>query len=422
MSRLSLLGLRAGIARHRLTLVAAALLLLVLGGFLGYAAATDPPTETVTHEVSSWSSAGDFAHWASVVDETRPFPLGTVLDNRSVYFTTVSPVLNGSFAYGYEASDGGSLEVTVDLRLVVRTVGEPATPNATAVEYWRYEEPLGDARATLAPGERVRAAFSRNLSVVEANLSAIEQQIGAAPGETEVLLVSSVRLDGERNGEVVDRRRTYRLPLTFEGAYVRVADDGPVTHSGNRLAARTVTHPAGPLWAVCGPALFAFGLLGLAGLGVGWRSGWFAVSERERAYLHYRRERATFDEWITEASVPGARLAAADEVIETTSLAGLVDLAIDSDRRVLEEGPGERYLVLDGDVAYTFEPPDPPMGRTDPLSAGPARSTDQGGDETAVEASESDDLALGDAVADDTIDANEPIDADGPVEDDFESR
>lgn len=130
------------------------------------------------------------------------------------------------------------------------------------------------------------------------------------------------------------------------------------------------------------------GPLGLVGIAGGRRRDWFGLTDAERDYLAFRRERAEFDEWITEAELPAARLDAAEDVVATTSLAGLVDLAIDSDRRVLESPAGDRYVVLDGDVVYTFEAPARPPN-ADPLAAGTADSTDEDGEEPTDDTAES---------------------------------
>jgi hypothetical protein len=363
--------IRDALDTHFAGLVLVLIVAMLVGGFFAVNAYTDPPTETVTEEESAWRSNGEFSHQATVINDSKPFEVGDVLRNQPVYFRSVSPRLNGSFAYSYTASDGGSVDTGIRMRLVVRSISEDERGNVT--EYWRYAESLDGANATLAPGERISASFSRNTSALTQEIERVNQRLGDNPGTVNVTVQATVMLDGQRNGQEVDRRRTYRLPLVLEGGLVRVKDPGEMSHSGNTMAQRTRTLETGALWAVGGPLLLLVGLVGLGGLGAGRYYDWLEVDAAEREYLAYRRHRSEFDEWITEAELPTERLRSAETVITTTTLSGLVDLAIDTDRRVLESAAGDRFVVIDGDVVYTFEPPG--VGNDGVLASGRSAGT-----------------------------------------------
>jgi hypothetical protein len=273
--------------------------------------------------------------------------------------------LNGSFVYGYTATDNGSLSVDTSLNLVIRSV---ATDGENTTEYWRVETPLAGENETLAPSETLRVSFTQDVTGIQRQVERIEAELGATPGTVETAFVATVRVDGTRNGQSVGRLRTYRLPVTVDQNVYRVNDSGPVTFGGERTTRQrteVVVQP-GPLRRYGGPLVLAVGLLGVLGLGYGRYTGRIDVSEVERAYLAYRQERAEFDEWITEARVPADRVSEVDSHIETTSLSGLVDLAIDTDSRVVEAAGQDRYYVLGGDTLYSFESPDPEP-RADPL-------------------------------------------------------
>jgi hypothetical protein len=166
------------------------------------------------------------------------------------------------------------------------------------------------------------------------------------------------------------------MPLSIESNTYSVNASDPVTAGDRRTERRseTVVVPPGPLERFGGPVALLVGLVGLAGFGMGRYREAFEVSDREREYLSYRSDRSEFDEWITEVRPPTDRIDDATVHVETTSLAGLVDLAIDTDRRVLETEDGGRYLVLDDDVVYSYRPPSPDFGESDPLA--PDRDAD----------------------------------------------
>lgn len=369
-------------------IVVAALLVTLLGAGLTVSAYGQEHTETesVTETVSSWSSSGQFFHHATVTDGSRAFPEGSTLSNRTTYFEPIAPTLNGTFSYNYTASEDGSLATTASITLVVHSVSETQGGNDT--EIWRYEEPLAEAERTLSPGEAVRLSFDQNMSAIQREIDTIESQLGGTTGTPEAIFVADVALDGTRNGENVDRTRTYRLPVTFGSNQYQVNDTGAVTHDDSQTVTREVstTVPAGPISAIGGPLLLAAGICGVGALRYGQHEGWFAFSAEEREYLAYRTQRSEFDEWITTATVPTESLGDGDGRIEVSSLSGLVDLAIDNNRRVIERAGTGEYLVFEEGRIYSYEPPDPqavdgPLtddGESPPPGDGTTQSTDFG--------------------------------------------
>jgi hypothetical protein len=361
------LRVRAVVGEYFVPFVIVLVVLAGLGGFLvygAYAQTTERTETTVTNEVT-WTSTGQFTHQATVVNDTRVFDVGETLENRSAYFRKITPRLNGSFVYTYTATSG-ELNARASTTLVVRAATEEKT--GAQGEYWRIKRPLDRTTTTLAPGETLRQSFTQNVSRLVAEIGQIQTELGTTAGTTKTTFVTTVQLDGTRNGRTISANRTYRLPLTVENGIYRVNDSGPVVEQGERPNRTTETAivQAGPLWRYGGPLALLAGLVGLLGLAYGRYSGQVPLTERERAYLEYRTDRTAFDEWITEARFRDDRVEAADTHVETASLSGLVDLAIDTDRRVIEVTEQDRYLVHDGDVVYSYDAPTL-RGTGDPL-------------------------------------------------------
>jgi hypothetical protein len=122
------------------------------------------------------------------------------------------------------------------------------------------------------------------------------------------------------------------MSVTRDGGIYRVADSGPTVDSGQQREERTVAVAPGPLRAFGGPVLLLVAVGACVGLAAGRRRGALTVTEREREWLAYRDARSEFDEWITTVRVAEPDR---DATIEIESLEGLVDVAIDTDRRVL---------------------------------------------------------------------------------------
>lgn len=381
------LRIRALLETHLAGVAVVLVVLVLVGGYLTYSGYVAPGTTVEVEETGSWESVGEFTHQATVESETEPFPEGTVLRNRSVYVREIAPVLDGSFRYRYSASEGGDLTADVGVHALIRSTTGDGTDEGDGIVLWSVREPLAEASGSLAPGEELRVPFSANVSALQERADRIQEQLGITTGSTEVVIVATVELAGTRNGESVDRTRTYRLPVTIETDVYRVEDPGPVTDSGTGTRRVTVSASPGPLRAVGGPLLLAMGLAGLVAVLAGRYRGVIPLSDAERRWITYRRQRAEYDDWITTGAVPDGRVPA--DPIEVHDLEGLVDVAIDTDERVIEDASRGRFVVLAGETAYVYDgPPAPPSG--DEILAAAEGSSPTESEDAADEAGSSD--------------------------------
>lgn len=228
--------------------------------------------------------------------------------------------------------------------------------------------------------------------------------------------VADVRDRIETIREETGSRTTVSAEVTHRAAYETEARSGELRSSaalsindrtyslGDGLGAsdvyhdrETVTRPAEDRTTVVfGVAVASWSLwtapLALLGLlGAGHAA---AVRRRDpdpRA-VERRIERQRFAEWVSHGEVPDD---VADRRVAIASLGDLVDVAIDADRRVVHDQAAERYVVIDGAVAYVYVPDDrPPAGdgpeTADPLETATARS---GGDRTSVPGKNENDVA-----------------------------
>ena len=346
-------------------LLAGFVVVALLGAYLAYPPYADPGTETEKIEDSSWSSTAGFTHGAIVTEQTDLFDSGNVLSGRSAYLEAISPELNGTFRYQYRASAGGDLSTAANLTLVVRSVADEGP------EYWREETPLASANeSSLGPGEQIVVPYSLNVTAVNQRITEIEEQLGGTPGSTEIVVRSDLVLTGERNGSPVDTQTSHNMTILSQGNVYSIKGAGPVTDSGQQFRQETVDVSYGPLRTALGPLLVVISVLGILGLTVGRWLDWLSVSERERRWFGYQSTRAEYEEWVTGGAVPSE----VDEktTIDVQSLKGLIDVAIDSDRRVIADQSRNVCVVVLEDALYRFEPPAPPEGTEEPLAASDA--------------------------------------------------
>lgn len=333
-------------------LVVGLLLVTLAGGYVAYGAHATEETRTETRTTGNWTVESRFDHAATVQRDAGVFATGDRLENRSLYFTSLAPELDGTYRVTHRGTDGEPAVAAVELKVVRRAVesidGEP-------VVHWRETESLGSAERTVLPDdEPLTVPFTVNVTAQEQRIAEIESELGASPGTTEIRIVADVTLQSTLDGEPVTDDRTEHLELESGGGAYRVATD--VADPTTREATKTAQVPIepSPLSAYGAPLLALLALLGAAGLVVLGHTGQLELSAAERARLAYDRDREEYDEWIS----PGTVTADDRTLARVESLEALVDVAIDSNRRVIEVDDGAQYVAIADDVRYVFEPPD----------------------------------------------------------------
>ena len=352
---------------ERFLVIALVLVVLAAGGaWATYTTAAAPGTHVEQRTISSWQVAGEFNHSAAVVDATPIADRGTVRADRKFYFTNAMPVLDGRFAFGLDG-DMRNATVTTRTTLVnyaVYTRGvqgqagigsRSGTRNRSATRLWEITTPLGTERERIEAGEAATTEFSIDVSDLRERIRSIDRALGPISEVTDArtTVAVSVTVDGTVGGERVRRSFNYTLPVNSStGYYVVYPAEKPDATQFDVTRPVTVPNDYGTLTILASFAGLLVPLVLLTGLVYGRENDWFDASETARADAQRAKLRAAFEEWITTGSV------ATDDrtTVTVDSLEGLVDVAIDSDRRVIEDAETGTYVVIDDGVRYQFTP------------------------------------------------------------------
>ncbi|MFB6139440.1 MAG: DUF5305 domain-containing protein [Halosimplex sp.] len=350
---------RLFVASNGALVVAVCLLLAAVGGVVAYRSFTGPDTATEQRTVATWTTDGEFHHAAVVRNGTRAFDEGDVLRNRSVYFSSVAPTLNGTYVFRH-SGDAEPATVQTDLRLVVRAVEQ--TQSGSSV-LWDVSERVGSNRASdLQPGSELAVPFAFNVTEQSELAEDVRRELGSARGVVQVRLVANTTVSTTVAGEQFDRERSTTLVVRPRSDSYVVSTEGP----GRRRESvtRSVSVPVEPDPVRRYGSLAAL-LVGLGGLGlVAYldRTGRLEFDEATRTAMALERDRDDFAEWISTGRLPSA---GDERIVTVDSLEDLVDVAIDSDRRVIEDRDSATFAVLDGETRYEFRPT---AAAGDPLS------------------------------------------------------
>lgn len=326
--------------------VGALVVLTLLTGYVAVATHTAPATTTEQREVASWSANGSFDHQATVQNDSLAFPLGETVHNRTLYYTRVTPELEGAHSFTY-TGDAEDVDVSTDVTLVTRSVDR--TGDRTVV-LWSRTESLGSSETSaLSAGEAHTAAFEVNVSQRQALFARVERELGTSIGSREVLVVAETDVNATLAGEERSLTRTDRLHLEPTDRFYRV--EAAIQEGQGDTVTEEVAVPVERdlLPAYGAPLVAVLALVGALSLVYLDREGRLTLAPDVRTELERTRERDRFDEWI---SAGRATIDEDDRVIEIESLEGLVDVAIDANERVIYDDIADRHLVIDGDVIY----------------------------------------------------------------------
>ncbi|AGB36486.1 hypothetical protein Natoc_0626 [Natronococcus occultus SP4] len=348
--------LRTALDEWFVVVVVALLALALLGGWGAYGAVADDSDEEFEQRtVEAWSTTGGFDHSATVQAENEVFPVGTELSDRSMYFAEVAPELEATFTYAYDAPDG-DVAVVLKADRVIRSV-EDVDDEDDRVEHWAVNETTAQEETeSLAPGEEQATSFSVDVPETAAEAEEIQEDLNESVGELETVVEVQMAIEGTIDGESVDRVDSYELVVEPDDTTYTVEAPAAEERTEERTEAVAVAGSSG----FSGLSSVVLALLGICSvaalgvLGVARRKGTLAPSAAELERIDARYKREAFDDWISRGRLPAD--VRERSRIEIATLEDLVDVAVDCDRRVIEDERDGRYYVLDDDSLYVYAP------------------------------------------------------------------
>lgn len=357
-----------------------------VSGFVAYTAHSQQETITEQQTTGTWSVESTFTHGATVQRDSSVFTAGERLANRRLYFTSITPELDGQYNLTHDSSDGDPALATIELSLIIQAVEEI---DGEEVVYWEETEQLTTKEGELSDEDSLSADFELNVSAVDEQIEEVENDLGASPGTTEVLVRADATIEGSTAGEMFTDTRTGTLSISIGGQTYSINTDS--TDRASYETTETITTAVEPsLLAAYGSIVMSTSTIVLMSLLlVGRRQGMFSVSEAERARYEFETDKSDFSEWITPGEVRDDNY----KEIRLPTLRAAVDVAIDGNRRVLET-PAGTYVVLLENKKYVYEPDSRPRSVA-PDQAGPESLT--GEEATADYLDEPSDAAESDA-------------------------
>ncbi|WP_280537090.1 DUF5305 domain-containing protein [Halopenitus sp. POP-27] len=307
--------------------------LLAVGG-AGYAY-TNPPVEDLPPEEYDVQEFGvTVTHAATVTGETPLYAEGETIENKPVYFTNSTPELD--LTVETSVPDDRTVDLTHRLVLVHR-----GTFNDDVV--WEREETVIAEEASISDGTHETTASVDVPDVVERVTAYESAMAGVGSVSTELRLETTYAAPAQ-GGETYEGSLSGTVPFEVGNDAYWLDGDLSATTTESRTRQRGTRQLSPDMSTVYGGLGIGVVLI-LVGTGlIVWNVRGQDVHELEMEIV-----RSKYDEWISTGEFPAD---SDKQYIYITTLEDLVDVAIDTNKRVIYDPDLETYSVVDDDLIY----------------------------------------------------------------------
>jgi hypothetical protein len=295
----------------------------------------NPPTEEIPPQetdVQEFSTSVD--HSAEVVRDTPLYEESETLENQPVYFINATPTLRLEAVA--TVPDDRTVNVSHQLFIYRAITFEGTT-------FWDEEVPLAADQAEVEDGQlRIEAELDpASVSNRTSELNNVVSGVGSI--STSLRLRTTYRTQST-DGEPYEGELTSQSAIQITGQAYWLEGDLQASTTESQMTEGTVRQQP--------PNFFFVGLLGIGGIALilgGIGLGYWSSETADVRGLEEQVHRARYDEWISEGDFPTD---AGKQYVYINSLEDLVDIAIDSGKRVIHDPELETYGVVDEDIVY----------------------------------------------------------------------
>jgi len=321
--RFQLLIARYG-RRMAITLVVVGALLFLVAGWI----ALTPPTTTATERTTAATASTGADTAANVTGDSDLWERGTELRNNPVYLTNASPTVAVEPRTSVPA--GSTVTQTVRLRITATRNGEV---------FWASTERLLREEGTVENGTAI-ARTEIDVRELEERLATLRSRL-AGVGSVQTQLQLTVDYDTGRYAGTLESSAP--LEVTDRAYWL----GGGLGDSRDHYATTTRTVTQSPNWF----AVLLLTLLGALSLTGAWTVFATRPEELDVEAIKQERHRRKYADWISTGSIP---MWVGQNYVELDSLEGVVDVAIDTQERVVHDKRRDLFAVISEDVVYYY--------------------------------------------------------------------
>jgi hypothetical protein len=332
-------------------LIALAIALLVTSGH-AYSTLSTPRYKTMKENVDVCTVNGWYEYWVVVEKENPIWPVGTKLEGTSIYFPTVASNLNGKAHLQISSTSLVNVSVNYQLKEILSSSIEKMI-------YWSKEKTIESGQIELTNANQLEIEFGLDLTEIKKEIKEIRDALGFYSGNVELKLILSVDYQGSVGNEEINGRREIPLVIKLREAYrdefYCEVSSQPLKETIKKEIIQRLAVPYSDLEKtilIAPPTILFVTFVGLAV--IKWR--YKPLTEEEIEELRREREIKRFKEEVSFGELPeGLEL---PKAIRMASLKDLVEVAIDTDKRVIYDKKKKIYFVIDGQNLYFYQFPE----------------------------------------------------------------
>lgn len=329
------------IQRHFRLIVPVLIILIAVSGYLVYSFVLDESYEQVKEEKPFYTLQGDYRHSALVTSANPLWPQDTVLEDRPIYFSGVTPVVEIDVAFR-------ALAKSVDLETVMTSWITLSAKDSETV-LWQKEMPLSTIEGRMK-GAEITDTLLLNVTSLGKEIGYIQNGLGVKKGSGSIVLNTIVRYAGSLNDNPVQGEMVYTMPLEVGEGYFRMPE--------NFSSEEVVTKTESTLVPSESPSLFQYGSVLSFCLSLGLLVGACLVKVRFRPVddrllrlMQAKDHHAKYEEWISAGNLPEN---IPSGQIQIATLDDLIKAAVDMNERVIFDREKGIYFFIHNGIAYTF--------------------------------------------------------------------
>lgn len=316
----------------------------------------NPEVEQQEELVGLWSESTDLEHKVEIKKDSMPFKQGSVVENRPIYYTSLSEDLEGEYTYSYTANNG-SVDIKTDVYMELK--GVKVRDQQVVDTYWNVIKPLGSQTSeNINPSDTHKVDFDINVPSTQEELSKIQDQLNSTKGELNISVITVSKINGQVNGNDVSNRYTTNMSIVADENTYEVVSVNTLNKEHRIKEERQVVTDPPLVQSVISVLLSVIFVLITVGFVLSKRLGYLKLSDKEREKMEIHRSKEQFSEWITSGEFPSDK--EYEQTVLVNDLEGLVDVAIDTNKRVIEDEQLEVSTVLDDEYVYIYIHPGSP--------------------------------------------------------------
>lgn len=332
MSRLAILRLKSLILQYGPTLaVGFALLGMLLVGVAGWEY-TNPETTEVTDHTNKQTVRSELHTSAITTGNTSLYTAETKLRDQPVYLIDSAPSV--TLIQRTTVPENQAIQVEQDIVLRYQVVRDGSV-------FWQESHLLVENETTTSNGTLVTKT-SLDIRELQDRRNEIESEVKQA-GTVRTQLV--VTISYETNEYTGDLSKT--IPIQLTDSWYSI-EGSPLERTHSTSVTRRVPIPTqNPLEYLIPGGAGGVLLAAAVAIGISYRRGF------DQQRLKHQAQERRFAEWISTGSISDSL---GKTTVSVDSLEGLVDIAIDTDNRVIHDENYNVYVVIDSSVVYYYSP------------------------------------------------------------------